>query len=61
MNEEYEWRMSCAIVKKKNKKKGEKKVIKLKGKVFWGTCHSFHPRIFNGLKIPVLIGLISNW
>ena len=60
MNEEYGWRMPCAIVKKRMKK-GEKKVIKLKGNVFWGACHSSHPRIFNGLKIPVLIVLITNW
>ena len=60
MNEEYEWRMSCAILRKRIKK-GEKKVIKIKGKVFWRACHSLHPRIFNGLKIAVLIGLITNW
>ena len=56
MNEERH-----VLLQKKRIKKGEKKFIKLKGKVFWGAWHSLHPRIFNGLKIPVLIGLITNW
>ena len=45
--------------KKKEWQKGEKKVMTLKGRVFWGACHSLHPRIFNSLKTPVLTGLIT--
>ena len=33
----------------------------LKGKIFRGVCNSLHPRMFKGLKTPVLNGLISNW